>query len=300
MLRVPTSHQALINNQLVHRVLAPAISDTTNLLQIAIVDINSLVYVPKHNPTQEEYGMITIGRDTTITWLGHATFHIRTPGGKNILIDAWVDTNPACPQDWKDRIRTDGLDAIFVTHGHFDHIADVVAIAQATGAIVVGQYDLTGWLASKGIDQNKLVGFNKGGTVNVAGIRATMTHATHSSTFTDNEVIVPLGSEAGYVFELENGFTIYHTGDTAVTADMQIIGDLYKPELCILPIGDHFTMGPRQAAYALKLIQPKYAIPEHYATFPLLSGTPAALREHCKEFGVQVEVLAPAVGESLT
>ena len=143
------------------------------------------------------------------------------------------------------------------------------------------------------------IGFNKGGTVEVGGIRATMTHATHSSTFTDNGVIVPMGTEAGYVFKLENGFVIYHTGDTAVTMDMQIIGELYKPELVILPIGDHFTMDPRQAAYALKLIQPKYAIPEHYATFPLLHGTPEQLREHLKEFDVQVEVLAPAVGESI-
>jgi L-ascorbate metabolism protein UlaG (beta-lactamase superfamily) len=240
--------------------------------------------------------MSRIGRDTTITWLGHATFHIATPGGKRILIDAWVDTNPACPEEWKGRIRQEGLDAIFVTHGHGDHIADLFALAADTGAVVVGQYDLTGWLAQKGVPQGQLVGFNKGGSVTVAGIRATMTHATHSSTFTDNGVIVPLGSEAGFVLRMENGFTIYHTGDTAVTMDMQIVGDLYQPELCILPIGDHFTMDPRQAAYALKLIRPKYAIPEHYATFPLLSGTPEQLREYCQEFGVAVEVIAPAPG----
>jgi L-ascorbate metabolism protein UlaG (beta-lactamase superfamily) len=243
--------------------------------------------------------MATIGRDTTITWLGHATFHIQTPGGKRILIDAWVDTNPACPAEWKQRIRSEGLDAIFVTHGHFDHIADLVALANDTGATVVGQYDLTGWVAGKGVAADKLVGFNKGGSVTVAGIRATMTHATHSNTFTDNGVIVPLGSEAGYVLRMENGCTIYHTGDTAVTMDMQIIGDLYQPEICILPIGDYFTMDPRQAAYALKLIRPKYAIPEHYATFPLLSGTPDELRTYCQEFGVDVTVLAPAVGESV-
>lgn len=243
--------------------------------------------------------MATLGRDTTITWLGHATFHIATPGGKRILIDAWVDTNPACPELWKNRIREEGIDTIFVTHGHSDHINDLVELARATDAVIVCQFDIAGWLASKGVAEDKLVGFNKGGTVEVGGIRATMTHATHSSTFTDNGVIVPMGTEAGYVLRMENGFVIYHTGDTAVTMDMQIIGELYKPELVILPIGDHFTMDPRQAAYALKLIRPRYAIPEHYATFPLLHGTPEQLRECLKEFDVQVEVLAPKPGEAI-
>jgi L-ascorbate metabolism protein UlaG (beta-lactamase superfamily) len=106
--------------------------------------------------------MATIGRDTTITWLGHATFHIRTPGGRRILIDAWADTNPACPAEWTSRLRSEGIDAIFITHGHFDHIADVVGLASDTGATVVGQFDLTGWLAAKGLPEERLVGFNKG------------------------------------------------------------------------------------------------------------------------------------------
>lgn len=243
--------------------------------------------------------MATIGRDTTISWLGHGTFHIVTPGGKKLLIDAWVDTNPACPDEWKQRVRVDGLDAIFITHGHGDHIGDLWALAADTSATIVGQYDVMGWLGAKGVAADRMVGFNKGGSVTVAGVRATMTHATHSSTFTDGGVIVPLGSEAGYVLRMENGFTLYHTGDTAVTMDMQIIGDLYKPELTILPIGDHFTMDPLQAAYALKLIKSRYAIGEHYGTFPILSGTPQQLRERCAEFGIDVTVLELKPGDSV-
>jgi L-ascorbate metabolism protein UlaG (beta-lactamase superfamily) len=244
--------------------------------------------------------MATIGRETTISWLGHGTFHILTPGGKKVLIDAWVDGNPSCPDEWKQRVRSEGLDVIFLTHGHFDHIADILALANETSATIVGQFDITSWIASKGVSQDRLVGFNKGGTVEVAGIRATMTHATHSSTFTDNGVIVPMGTEAGYVLRMENGFTIYHTGDTAVTMDMQIIGDLYRPELVILPIGDHFTMDPMQAAYALKLIRPTFAIPEHYGTFPILRGTPDQLREQCNAFGVNVTVIDLKPGESVS
>lgn len=244
--------------------------------------------------------MATLGRDTTITWLGHATFHIVTPGGKRLLIDSWLDSNPACPDEWKQRVRSEGLDAVFITHSHFDHIDDLLAIAAATSAPIVGIFDLATWLATKGIAQERLIGFNKGGTVEVAGIRATMTHAVHSSTYNDNGTIVAPGSEAGYVLHMENGFTIYHTGDTAVTYDMLIVGDLYHPDLTILPIGDHFTMDPRQAAYALKLIRSRYALPCHYGTFPLLKGTPDELCQYAQEFGVSVEVIAPRPGESVS
>lgn len=246
--------------------------------------------------------MATLGRDTTITWLGHATFHITTPGGKRLLIDSWLDTggNPACPAGTARRLEEEGLDAIFVTHGHFDHIDDLLSIATSTSATIVSIFDVVGWLTAKGIPEDRLIGFNKGGTVQVAGVSATMTHAIHSSSYNDGGTIVYMGTAAGYILRMENGFTIYHTGDTAVTADMQIVGELYQPDLTILPIGDHFTMDPRQAAYALKLIGSRYAIPSHFGTFPLLAGTPEALREHLRAFDVSTEVIALKPGESVS
>lgn len=244
--------------------------------------------------------MATIGRDTTISWLGHGTFHIVTPGGKRLLLDAWVDTNPACPESWKQRVKDEGVDAIFVTHGHGDHLADLLSLATLTDAKIVCMYDMVDWLTDKGVGAERLIGFNKGGTVDVAGVRATMTKAEHSSTYNDGGTLVSLGEAVGYVLRMENGFTIYHTGDTAVTYDMLIVGDLYQPELTILPIGDHFTMDPRQAAYALKLIRSKYAIPGHFGTFPILKGTPDQLREHAQEFNLAVQVIDLKPGESVS
>lgn len=244
--------------------------------------------------------MAILGRDTTITWVGHGTFRITTPSGKKIMLDAWVDGNPACPDDLKQQIRSEGVDAILLSHGHFDHIADLVSLAKDTGAQVACIFDMVGWLGKQGIAEDKLVGFNKGGTVEVAGVKATMTSAQHSSTYEDNGVLMPMGEPVGYVMEFENGFVVYYTGDTAVSADMQIIGDLYKPDVVILPIGDHFTMGPRQAGYALKLIGAKYAVPGHFGTFPILKGTPEELEHYAKESGASTEVIALKPGESVS
>lgn len=243
--------------------------------------------------------MATIDKGVTITWVGHGTFHLTTPEGGAILVDAWVDTNPVTPEPLKAGVR-ENLQAVFLTHGHSDHIADIGALARDTNCAIACQYDLVPYLQSQGVDGDRITGFNKGGTVSAGGVRATMTNALHSSTGGDDGRIIALGSPAGFVLRFSNGFTVYHTGDTCVTMDMQIIGELYRPDLTILPIGDHFTMDPRQAAYALKLIRSPFAIPGHFGTFPLLTGTPEALRESCREFGVDTQVIALKPGESVS
>lgn len=215
-----------------------------------------------------------LGRDVSVTWLGHATFQIQTPGGKSLIIDPWVQSNPACPDSHK---QVDRCDLMLITHGHFDHMGDAVPIARATSPTVVGIFELATYLQGKGVD--KISGMNKGGTQAIGDIKVTMVHAIHSCGILDDGAIVYGGEAAGYVVTLENGFTLYHAGDTDVFGDMRIIGELYKPDVALLPIGDFYTMSPRQAAYAIELLGVKKVIPMHYATFPVLTGTPQALRE---------------------
>lgn len=223
-----------------------------------------------------------------LTWLGHATFRLETPGGKTVIIDPWVMGNPKCPEADKKVAR---VDILLCTHGHGDHIGDAVEIAKKHKPAVVGIPELCHWLGSKGVGH--LAEMNKGGTQSVGDIKVTMVHADHSCGISDGDQMVYGGEACGYVIEFSNGVKIYHAGDTNVFGDMQIIRELYAPEIAMLPIGDHYTMSPREAAYACRLLKPKTVLPMHFGTFPLLTGTPAQLQKLVPE--VEVVEMKPGV-----
>jgi len=223
------------------------------------------------------------------TWLGHATFLVETPGGKKLLIDPWVEHNPACPEAHK---KISQCHLMLLTHAHFDHIGDAIPIARDTGAQVIGIVELLSWLERKGLKNLKPM--NKGGTQHIDGIAITMVHADHSCGISDGGQILYGGEAVGYVVRLENGFTFYHAGDTAIFGDMALIGELYKPEMVMLPIGDHYTMSPLEAAKAVLLLGAKHVIPMHFGTFPVLQGTPADLRERTRDIqGLVIHDLKP-------
>jgi L-ascorbate metabolism protein UlaG (beta-lactamase superfamily) len=226
---------------------------------------------------------------TALTWLGHASFRLDTPGGKRVYVDPWLNGNPKCPES---ELEPERVDLIALTHGHGDHVGDTVALAQRFDCPVVALVELRGWLAGQGLPADMSQAPNKGGTAHAAGIKITLTDANHSSSADDGTY---LGEPAGLVLELEDGFTIYFAGDTNVFGDMALIRRIYEPDVAVLPIGDHFTMGPREAAVALELLGVERCVPSHYATFPLLTGTPEELRG----LAPGVEVLAPEPGETI-
>ena len=224
----------------------------------------------------------------SITWLGHATFVITTPGGKRIVTDPWLEGNPACPADKK---KIDKADVILLSHGHFDHTGDIVNVSRATNATTVAVFELTSWLERKGV-QN-LVGMNIGGTTKVAGLEITMVPAVHTSSVVENDATVYLGLAAGFVVKMENAQSFYFAGDTALFGDMRLIAELHKPDIAFLPIGDHYTMGPQAAAIAARMLGVRQVVPMHYGTFPVLTGTPDELKRLVDPHGIDVLVLTP-------
>lgn len=229
--------------------------------------------------------------DVSLTWLGHAAFRIDSPGGKRVYLDPWL-SNPKAPAGAQDVER---VDILALTHGHDDHVGEAIDLGKRFSPRVVAIFELASWLESRGVEGASALGMNKGGTQDVDGIKFTMTHALHSSGFTGDGEPVYLGEPAGFVIQFENGTKVYFTGDTAVFGDMQLIGRIYEPDVAVLPIGGHFTMSPREAAVALELIGVRRCVPCHYATFPVLTGTPEELRSLAPE----VEVLSPEPGETI-
>ena len=227
-----------------------------------------------------------------ITWLGHAAFEIRFDGGEVLLLDPWIEGNPAYPKNY----NLQKADAIAVSHGHGDHLGDVVPLAKKFDAKVFAMVEIAGWCAGKGVKNT--IGFNKGGTVDLGFAKLTMTHALHSSSIQDGDNSIYGGEAAGFILTLKDGRRAYFAGDTAIFSEMGLYADVYHPELAFLPIGDHYTMGPEEAAYAARLLKVKQVIPMHHGTFPILVGRPAELEE--KLSGTGIEVLTLKQGQPIT
>lgn len=209
---------------------------------------------------------------TRVIWLGHATVLVQTPAGNNFLIDPFIAQNPKFPKEFR---LPEKIHYILLTHGHGDHISDVVPVAEKHGSTVVACYELADYVAKKGVKQT--IGINTGGTAKLGDVDATMVDARHSSGAQDEKGTHYVGIAGGFVLTVDGGPVLYHAGDTTVFGDMALIRELYKPRVAMLPIGGHYTMGPKEAALAARLIEPEVILPIHFGTFPPLTGTPAQL-----------------------
>jgi L-ascorbate metabolism protein UlaG (beta-lactamase superfamily) len=233
------------------------------------------------------------------TWHGHACIEVETPGGRVILFDSWFGN----PRSDKPADRVERCDLLLVTHGHSDHFTDALAIASRLRPAWPSVHEMSLYVGRRvpgGADS--VTGMNKGGTVEAAGVGVTMVHADHSAgdLYEGSGEPVYLGEPVGFVVELEDGQRIYHAGDTDVFGDMALIKEFHRPDVAFLPIGGHFTMGPRQAALAVELLGVKAVVPIHYGTFPILAGTPDELRGALRERGVDADVLSPEPGQVVT
>ncbi len=236
--------------------------------------------------------MKKLARDTRLRWLGHAAFEVVSPGGKVLLFDPWLE-NPRSPAGYSATLAR--VDAILPTHAHFDHLGETIALGMRFQPEIPCVFELHVYLQRKGLLHT--LPMNKGGTQSLAGgLRVTMVRADHSAGILEDTHTLGAvygGEPAGFVVEMENGFRLYHAGDTNVFGDMKLIGELYRPEIALLPIGGLFTMGPREAAAAARLLGSRFVVPMHYGTFPALSGTPAELAQELSDSGIDVLALSP-------
>jgi L-ascorbate metabolism protein UlaG (beta-lactamase superfamily) len=219
---------------------------------------------------------MALNPEVSFTWLGHGTWRARSAKNKEVLIDPWVMNNPVTPASLK---TVDKCDLMLITHAHFDHIGDALEIAKMTKPKIVTIAELGIWLGSKGVAGDSIIAGNKGGTIDVDGIKITLVHAEHSCGISENGQVLYGGEPCGLVIEFENGYTIYFAGDTDVFGDMALIGQLSKLDAAFIPIGDFYTMGPARAAKAVELLGVKTVVPMHFATFPALTGRPSQLQE---------------------
>jgi L-ascorbate metabolism protein UlaG (beta-lactamase superfamily) len=227
----------------------------------------------------------------SITWLGHATFIITLPSGQRVITDPWLG-NPRCPDRFSKPEMLGRVDVMLLSHGHDDHSTDVAPIARATGAAVICIAELDQHLTARGL--RNVRGMNIGGTQEVNGLRVTMTMAAHSGSLsTPDGGVLYLGGATGFVLRADGMPTIYFAGDTGLFGDMKIIGEVYRPEIAFLPIGDHYTMGPDTAAIAARWLGVRQVVPMHWGTFPILRGTPAELEAHLASTGIEVLTLEP-------